>query len=118
MNLKTVKTDFNQVDLAVGHLHHYRSYCVDLVKDCKESYLQHTVKDSSVWTWKDAVSELHLVTKYGSKWTRRKSDGKYKASKWKWNFSQNTPFLEKMYWLPYGTNRLAQNPNLVENPGY
>ena len=26
-----------------------------MVKDCKESYLQHTVNDTSVWTWKDAV---------------------------------------------------------------
>ena len=55
MNLKTVKTDFDQVDLAVGHLHHYRSYCVDLVKDCEGSYLRHTVKDTSVWAWKDPV---------------------------------------------------------------
>ena len=69
-------------------------------------------------TWKDAVKELHLVTKFGTKWYRRKSDGMYKAKQWKWNFSQNTPFLEKMYWLPFGTNKLAQNPNLVENPGY
>ena len=22
---------------------------------CEESYMQHTVKDTSVWTWKDAV---------------------------------------------------------------
>ena len=46
---------FHQVDLDVGHLQHYRSYCVDLVKDCEESYLRHTVKDPSVWTWKDPV---------------------------------------------------------------
>ena len=49
------KLIFWQVDLDVGHLHHYRSYCVDLVKDCEESYMRHTVKDTSVWTWKDAV---------------------------------------------------------------
>ena len=92
---------------------------LDLIKN--ERFVELYAENHRYWdlrTWKDAVSELHLVTKFGSKWTRRKSDGKYKASKWKWNFSQNTPFLEKMYWLPYGTNRLAQNPNLVENPGY
>ena len=44
-----------KVDLEVGHLQHYRSYCVDLVKDCEHSYMRHTVKDTSVWTWKDAV---------------------------------------------------------------
>ena len=25
------------------------------MKDCEESYLRHTVKDTSVWTWKDTV---------------------------------------------------------------
>ena len=56
MKLKVIAlTHFCQVELDVGHLHHYRSYCVDLVKDCEESYMRHTVKDTSVWTWKDAV---------------------------------------------------------------
>ena len=92
---------------------------LDLIKN--ERFVELFAENHRYWdlrTWKDAVKELHMVTKFGSKWTRRKSDGMYKANKWRWNFSQNTPFLEKMYWLPFGTNRLAQNPNLVENPGY
>jgi len=57
----------HEVDLDVGHLHHYRSYCVDLVKDCEESYMRHTVKDTSVWTWKDAVirNSAHVLRKLG-----------------------------------------------------
>ena len=43
------------MDLEVGHLQHYRSYCVDLVKDCEEAYMRHTVKDTSVWKWREAV---------------------------------------------------------------
>ena len=55
-----------------------------------------------------------MKTKWGIKWIRRKSDGKYKARRWRWNFSQNTPFLDRMYWLPFGNGRISDNPNLVE----
>ena len=92
---------------------------LDLIKN--ERFVELFAENHRYWdlrTWKDAVKELHMTPKFGSKWTRRASDGKYKASKWKWNFSQNTPFLEKMYWFPIGTIRMAQNPNLIENPGY
>ena len=69
-------------------------------------------------TWREAEASIHMKPKWGVKWFRRGSDGMYKARRWKWNFSQNTPFLEKMYWLPIGNGRIADNPNLVENPGY
>ena len=45
----------SKVDLDVGQLQHYRSYCVDHVTDCEGSYLQHIVKDTSLWTWKGEV---------------------------------------------------------------
>jgi len=92
---------------------------LDLIKN--ERFVELYAENHRYWdlrTWRDAQAELHLVTKFGTKWYRRRSDGMYKAKKWKWNFSQNTPFLPKMYWLPYGTNKMAQNPNLIENPGY
>ena len=69
-------------------------------------------------TWRDAESAIHMKPKWGVKWLRRGSDGMYKARRWRWNFSRNTAFLPKMYWLPIGTAKLADNPNLVENPGY
>ncbi len=69
-------------------------------------------------TWRDAEAAIHMKPKWGVKWFRRGSDGMYKARRWRWNFSQNTPFVERMYWLPIGNGRIADNPNLVENPGY
>ena len=69
-------------------------------------------------TWRDAEAALHMKPKWGVKWFRRASDGMYKARRWRWNFSQNTAFLPKMYWLPIGTAKIADNPSLVENPGY
>ena len=92
---------------------------LDLIKN--ERFVELYAENHRYWdlrTWRDAEAELHFKLKQGSKWTRRASDGKYKANKWRWNFSQNTPFLPKMYWLPFGTGRISQNPNLVENPGY
>lgn len=92
---------------------------LDLIKN--ERFVELFGENHRYWdlrAWGDAEAELHFKLKQGSKWTRRASDGKYKANKWRWNFSQNTPFLPKMYWLPFGTGRIAQNPNLVENPGY
>jgi len=92
---------------------------LDLIKN--ERFVELYAENHRYWdlrTWRDAEKELHFTLKQGSKWTRRASDGMYKANKWKWNFGQNTPFLEKMYWLPYGTNRISDNPNLIENPGY
>ena len=69
-------------------------------------------------TWRDAEAAIHMKPKWGVKWFRRASDGMYKARRWRWNFSQNTAFLPKMYWLPIGTAKIADNPSLVENPGY
>jgi len=34
------------------------------------------------------------------------------------DFGQIRTFAEKNYYLPIGKDRLADNPNLVENPGY
>ena len=92
---------------------------LDVIKN--ERYTELFAENHHVWdlkTWRDAEAEIHMREKWGVKWYRRKSDGFYKAKRWKWNFSQNTPFLPQMYWLPFGTSRLADNPNLVENPGY
>ena len=50
-------SDFSgQVSLDMGQLHHYRGDCdFQVYKDCEEKFLRHTVKDTSVWKWKEAV---------------------------------------------------------------
>ena len=92
---------------------------LDLIKN--ERFVELFAENHHYWdlrTWRDAETAIHMKTKWGIKWIRRKSDGKYKARRWRWNFSQNTPFLERMYWLPFGNGRISDNPNLIENPGY
>ena len=99
-------------NLEAGRMPAKTTITLDLIKN--ERFVELFAENHRCWdlrTWKDAVKELHMTPKFGSKWTRRASDGKYKASKWKWNFSQI--HFRKMYWFPIGTNRMAQNPNLV-----
>ena len=92
---------------------------LDLIKN--ERFVELFMENHHYWdlkTWRDAESVIHMKKKVGVKWTRRKSDGMYRAKRWNWNFNKNTAFIPKMYWLPFGTAKLADNPNLVENPGY
>ncbi len=44
------------VDNAVGHMQHYRDTCVeDLKKVCDSLYKNSSVKDDSVWRFKDRI---------------------------------------------------------------
>lgn len=45
----------HQVDLELGQTQHYRKYCIQNVNGGCGQYLASTVKDISVWRWKDAV---------------------------------------------------------------
>ena len=46
------------VDTSLGHLQHYRKFCVsDLAKICKESYMKHVERDTSVWKWRENVTK-------------------------------------------------------------
>ena len=94
---------------------------ISLDKIKNERFVELFGENHHIWdlkSWRDAEAAIHLKPKWGVKWYRRGSDGMYKARRWRWNFSRNTAFIPKMYWLPIGTAKLADNPNLVENPGY
>jgi len=44
------------VNMETGHLQHYRKDCVNtLRKSCKEHFKSKSVKDATVWRWKDPV---------------------------------------------------------------
>ena len=55
------------VDTGVGHLQHYREFCVsDLKNVCVETYMKHVERDTSVWRWREnvtrALTEKGLVS--------------------------------------------------------
>ena len=44
------------VDTSLAHLQHYRQDCVStLKKSCKNDFKSVSVKDTTIWRWKDAV---------------------------------------------------------------
>merc|ERR1712127_1082794 len=44
------------VDIELAHLRHYRSDCVStLKKSCQDSYKKNSIKDTTIWRWKDQL---------------------------------------------------------------
>lgn len=44
------------VDISLGHLQHYRNDCVStLKKSCFDDFKSHSVKDTTIWRWKDGI---------------------------------------------------------------
>tara|TARA_B100001250_G_scaffold413379_1_gene447319 strand:+ start:708 stop:2456 length:1749 start_codon:yes stop_codon:yes gene_type:complete len=128
LNASEAAFELGKMDQAKGRLNAIRArvgmpakttVTLDVIKN--ERFVELFMENHHLWdlkTWRDAEAVIHMKKKVGVKWTRRKSDGMYSAKRWDWNFSKNTAFIPKMYWLPIGTAKLADNPNLVENPGY
>ena len=53
---------------------------LDLIKN--ERFVELFAENHHYWdlrTWRDAEAAIHMRAKWGTKWFRRKSDGKYKA---------------------------------------
>ena len=47
------------VDTSLGHLQHYREYCVgEISKICKEAYWTHIERDTTLWNWREAVTKM------------------------------------------------------------
>ena len=47
------------VDTSLGHLQHYREFCVqELKKICKEAYGTNIERDTSVWKWREIVTKM------------------------------------------------------------
>ena len=46
------------VDTRLGHLQHYREFCVSdfSPKVCDEAYMKHIERDTSVWKWRENVT--------------------------------------------------------------
>ena len=46
------------MDTSLGHLQHYRQDCVNtLKKSCKNDFKSVSVRDTTIWRWKEAVMQ-------------------------------------------------------------
>ena len=55
---------------------------------------------------------------HGVDWTYDYAQKKYTLKLKLADYNQIRTFLDKNYYLPIGLDRRADNPNLIENPGY
>lgn len=67
--------------------------------------------------WRIAVEKLDGLRTQGLRYDYNWDTKKYKISFVNGEGRPRT-FQERHYYLPLGANRVAENPNLVENPGY
>lgn len=68
--------------------------------------------------WRIAVDELNKKGFHGVDWTYYIDEDKYTLKVKDADFNQIRTFAERNYYLPIRVSRLAENPNLVENPNY
>ncbi len=68
--------------------------------------------------WRIAVDELNGKGFHGVDWVYNIDEDKYTLKLKDGDFKQIRTFAERNYYLPIRLSRLAENPNLVENPGY
>ncbi len=86
-----------------------------------ERFVELYIEEHHYWDirrWRTAVEELNGKGFHGITWTYDIDEDKYTMKIKDGDFHQIRTFTEKNYYLPIGLNRLADNPNLVENPGY
>lgn len=68
--------------------------------------------------WRTAVDELNNKGFKGVIWDYYIEENKYTLKIKDADFGQKRVFAERNYYMPLGLDRIADNPNLVENPGY
>ena len=86
-----------------------------------ERFVELFIEEHRYWDlrrWRTAVAELNGKGFKGVTWDYSITDNKYTLKIKDGDFGQIRTFAERNYYFPIGKSRLADNKNLVENPGY
>jgi len=86
-----------------------------------ERYVELYIEEHHYWDirrWRIAVDELNGKGFHGVTWEYHFAEGKYGMKLKDADFNRIRTFAERNYYFPIGLDRIADNPNLVENPGY
>lgn len=86
-----------------------------------ERFVELYLEEHRYWDlrrWRIAVDVLNGKGFHGVNWVYHIDEDKYTLKLKGADFNQVRTFAERNYYLPIGLSRLADNPNLVENPGY
>jgi starch-binding outer membrane protein, SusD/RagB family len=98
------------------------SKTVITVEDIRnERFVELFIEDHRYWDlrrWRIAVQELNGKGFHGVRWDYYIDEDKYTLTLHGSDFGFIRTFAERNYYFPIGVGRRAENPNLVENPGY
>lgn len=86
-----------------------------------ERFVELYIEEHRYWDlrrWRIAVEELHDKGFKGVTWDYYADEDKYTLKIKDADFGRKRVFAERNYYFPIGLSRIADNPNLVENPGY
>lgn len=86
-----------------------------------ERFVELYIEEHRYWDirrWRIAEEELNGKGFKGVIWEYHIAEDKYGIKIKDADFNQKRVFAERNYYFPIGLGRLADNPNLVENPGY
>ena len=86
-----------------------------------ERFVELYIEEHHYWDlrrWRIAEEVLNGNGFHGVIWTYYIDEDKYTLKLKDADFGQIRTFAERNYYFPIGLGRIADNPNLVENPGY
>lgn len=86
-----------------------------------ERFVELYIEEHRYWDlrrWRIAVEELNGMGFHGVTWDYYIDEGKYTLKIKNGEYGNIRTFAERNYYFPLGLDRIADNPNLVENPGY
>lgn len=86
-----------------------------------ERFVELFIEEHRYWDvrrWRIAVDELNAKGFKGVTWVYNIDEDKYTLKLKDGDYGQIRTFSERNYYFPIGLDRIADNPNLVENPGY
>ena len=92
-----------------------------IVEVRNERFVELYIEEHRYWDirrWRIAVDELNGKGFKGVTWEYHIAEDKYGIKIKDADFNQIRVFAERNYYFPIGLNRIADNPNLVKNPGY
>ena len=86
-----------------------------------ERFVELYIEEHRYWDirrWRIAVDELNGKGFKGVIWDYYIDEDKYTLKTKDADFNRIRTFAERNYYFPIGLGRIADNPNLVENPDY
>ncbi|WP_321996571.1 RagB/SusD family nutrient uptake outer membrane protein [Draconibacterium orientale] len=128
LNAAEAAFELGQTGIAEGYLNSLRDRAgmppkkaISIEDIRNERFVELYIEDHRYWDlrrWRIALEELNGKGFHGVQWTYHIEEDKYTLKIKDADFNQKRSFEERNYYMPLGNNRLADNPKLVENPGY